>query len=90
MVDGPLGSFSSLSLESDPLSVVVEPAFLIRKHSSFPSCSNQINIALHSTVGVSSPDCIAVLLHVHLGHNHRHVQRVPIEPPVLVTGVEVV
>ena len=36
------------------------------------------------------PDCIAVLLHVHLGHHHRHVQRVPIEPPVLVTGVEVV
>ena len=40
--------------------------------------------------GSRLPDCIAVLLHVHLGHHHRHVQRVPIEPPVLVTGVEVV
>ena len=32
----------------------------------------------------------AHVVHVDGGDDHRHVQRVPVEPPVLVAGVEVV
>ena len=36
------------------------------------------------------PDSVAVGLDLDLRHHHRHVQGVPIEPAVLVGGVEVV
>ena len=30
------------------------------------------------------------ILNLHLGNHHGHVQGVPIEPPVLVTGVQMI
>ena len=78
---------------SVPFRLDIEPAFL--QHDT----ENKMNINDLTTNSrfvkwqshsLPLPDSVAVGLHLHLRHHHRHVQGVPVEPAVLVGGVEVV